>query len=100
MIFTELRLALTVPSLPRPKKTARVTSSVSVVNSGSYSRLKRVTSSTMPTVKCRFGCGLANSAKTAAAWAGVNSFDDRPYRPPITAGGAPGQPSASAVITS
>ena len=35
MIFTELRLALTVPSLPRPKKTARVTSSASVEKSGS-----------------------------------------------------------------
>ena len=35
MIFTELRLALTVPSLPRPKNAARVTSSASVEKSGS-----------------------------------------------------------------
>ena len=38
----------------------------------------------MPTVnRCR-GCGLGQLGKTAATWAGVNSFDDSPYRPPIT----------------
>ncbi len=58
MIFTEFLLAPTVPSLPRPKNTARVTSSGSVENFGSQSRLRCVTSSTMPTVKCRFGCRL------------------------------------------
>ena len=45
----------------------------------------------MPTVKRRFGAcpGVSNrasSSNTALTWAGRNSFDDRPYRPPITCG--------------
>ena len=37
-----------------------------------------VTSSLIPTVKCRFGLALASSSKTALAMAGVNSFEDKP----------------------
>ena len=36
------------------------------------------TSSAMPTVKWRFGCSAASSANTAAAIAGVNSFEPSP----------------------
>ena len=78
MIFTELRLALTVPSLPRPKNTARVTSSPSVEKSSSESRLRKVTSSLMPTMNRGFGWALASSSYTAFTWAGVNSFELRP----------------------
>ena len=78
MILIELRFALTVPSLPRPTKTARITSSGSVVNERSTGRLVSVTSSTMPTVKWFFGSSASSSAKTAAAMAGVNSFDESP----------------------
>ena len=62
MIFTELRLALTVPSLPRPKNTARVTSSPSVEKSSSESRLKKVTSSLMPTMNRCFGWAFDSSS--------------------------------------
>jgi hypothetical protein len=40
----------------------------------------------MPIVKWFFGFGLASSSKTALTIAGVNSLDDRPYRPAITGG--------------
>ena len=40
----------------------------------------------MPTVKCFLGLGAASSSKTPATIAGVNSFDERPYRPPMTGG--------------
>ncbi len=100
MIFTELRVALTVPSAPNAKKTARTTSSGSVVKDGSTSRLECITSSVIPTEKCRRGDSLVSSSRTPAAMAGVNSFDDRPYRPPITTDGPASSRSASAVTTS
>ena len=40
-------------------------SAASVVNVGSHFRLRWVTSSTMPTVKCRLGLAAASSSKTA-----------------------------------
>jgi hypothetical protein len=89
MILIEFRLALTVPSLPRPKNTARMTSSGSVENERSTARLVFVTSSTIPTVKWFLGSATSSSANTAAAIAGVNSFDESPYRPPITRGMPP-----------
>ena len=56
-----------------------MTSSASVENSVSYFRLKCVTSSTMPTVKCRLGFGFGQFfVDTAMTIAGVNSFDDSP----------------------
>ena len=60
-----------------------------------------VTSSTMPTVKWLRGFSLESSSKTPAIMAGVNSFDDRPYRPPTIRGrAAPSRASANAVTTS
>src|SRR5690349_12766727 len=60
----------------------------------------------MPIVKWRLGDGFAISSNTALTIAGVNSFDDRPYRPATTRGGV-GQgdtpsacASASAAVTS
>ena len=100
MILIELRFALTVPSLPRPTNTARITSSGSVVNERSTGRLVPDTSSTMPTVKWFFGSSASSSAKTAAAMAGVNSFDERPYRPPITRGIPPSNRTRPAVSSS
>ena len=78
MILMEFLFALTVPSLPRPKKTARTTSSGSGANEASTGRLVPLTSSTIPTVKWFFGGSAASSSNTAAAMAGVNSLDDRP----------------------
>ncbi len=78
MILIELRFALTVPSLPSPKNTARTVPSDSVRKSVSTGKLRCVTSSTIPTVKCVGGSGSIRASKTAFAIAGVNSFDDRP----------------------
>ena len=44
------------------------------------------TSSTIPTVKWFFGEAFFISSKTPLTIAGVNSFDERPYRPPVTRG--------------
>src|SRR3712207_8902167 len=41
-----------------------------------------VTSSVIPTVKWFFGMGARRFSRTARTIAGVNSLDDRPYRPP------------------
>ena len=76
-IFTVLRTELTVPSLPSPKKTVRVTSGVSVEKSLLKCRLIRLTSSRMPTVKWRRGRGSAILSKIAAAM-GVNSLEESP----------------------
>ena len=78
MILIEFLLAPTVPSAPRPKKTPRVTLAGSVSNSGSHLRERCVTSSTMPTVKPRFGFAFVSSSKTPLTIAGVNSFEARP----------------------
>ena len=78
MILIEFLLAPTVPSAPRPKKTARTTSGSSIEKSGSTSSDSRVTSSMMPTVNCGFGCGLASSSKMARTMAGVNSLEASP----------------------
>ncbi len=78
MILIEFLFALTVPSLPSPKNTARTVSGSSVSNVGSTGRLVPVTSSTIPTVKWVFGSSRASSSNTALAIAGVNSFEDRP----------------------
>ena len=40
----------------------------------------------MPTVKWRLGRAADSSSKTGRIMPGVTSFDDRPYRPPITRG--------------
>ncbi len=78
MILIEFLLAPTVPSEPRPKKTARLTSSGSMSNSGSTASDVCVTSSTMPTVKWFLGFSLASSSSTALSIAGVNSLEERP----------------------
>ncbi len=60
-----------------------------------------VTSSTMPTVKWFRGASFESSSKTPAIMDGVNSFDERPYRPPTIRGeAAPPRASANAVTTS
>ena len=43
-----------------------------------------VTSSVIPIVKCRGPCRFESASNTDRAIAGVNSFDARPYRPPLT----------------
>src|SRR3990172_10712611 len=86
MILILALLALTVPSDPRPKNIAWCAVASSAENSGSTSKLWWLTSSLMPTLKCNLGSALPSSAKTAAAIAGVNSFEDSPKRPPITLG--------------
>ena len=98
MILMVLRLALTVPSLPRPKNTAcRDARSASVWRSASHSRLVPPTSSWMPIVTSCRGSGRAGYLEKvwadesgrvvvvddplpniAATMPGVNSFDDRP----------------------
>ena len=70
-------LAPTVPSEPRPKKTAR-TREESAGKSIGTSRELFDTSSTMPTTDWRTGHFSAASVKTAAAIAGVNSLLDSP----------------------
>ena len=60
MIFTEFFAAPTVPSLPRPKKTAE-SESVGTAKSGSTGSERWVTSSVMPTVKRGLGCFLPSS---------------------------------------
>ena len=106
MILIEFLLAPTVPSAPRPKKRARTVLGSSVEKCGSHSRLVWVTSSLMPTVKWFFGLALAASSRTAFTMAGVNSLEERPYRPPMTRGVAakgeapPATASARAVTTS
>ena len=62
------------------------------------------TSSVMPMVNRGRGRSRASSANTPATMPGVNSFDPRPYRPPITVGSTARSPaecaSASADSTS
>ncbi len=96
MILMLALLADTVPSAPRPKKRARVTSSGSRSKSGSTSRELPDTSSRMPTVKRRRGDGAAMLSNTAFTIAGVNSFDASPYRPPYTRGMASSVPASTA----
>ncbi len=106
MIWIEFLFALTVPSDPRPKKTAfrRSAGSMSIV--ASHGSEVCVTSSTIPIVNWRFGDAFAISAKTETTIAGVNSLEDRPYRPATTRGSdanaeAPvARASASAATTS
>ncbi len=62
MILMEFLFAPTVPSAPRPKKSARTTSFGSVSKAGSYLSDVWVTSSLMPTVKWRFGRALPSSS--------------------------------------
>ena len=78
MIWIEFLFALTVPSDPRPKNTAFLRSVGSMSIESSHGSDRWVTSSTIPTVNCRFGAGFAISAKTPATIAGVNSFEERP----------------------
>ena len=79
MIFTDALFAPTVPSLPRPKNTAETSPAGGWRrNERSIGRLRRVTSSTMPTVKCGFGRGAASSSKTGLTIDGVSSLDDSP----------------------
>ncbi len=70
-------LAPTVPSDPRPKKTA-LTREVSAGKSMGTSRELFDTSSTIPTTDWRWGAGVPASVNTAAAMAGVNSLLDSP----------------------
>ena len=46
-----------------------------------------LTSSLMPTVKWFFGFATARLSNTALTIAGVNSLEDKPYRPPTILGG-------------
>ena len=71
-------LLLTVPSDPRPKNTARVTSSASMSNPSATGSDRWVTSSLMPTVKRRRGAGASSASKTDLAMAGVNSLEESP----------------------
>ena len=70
--------APTVPSAPRPKKTARTVSSGSISSDASKGRLVLETSSLMPMVNRRRGRSRASSSNTPATMPGVNSFDDSP----------------------
>ena len=70
--------APTVPSEPRPKKTARIVPGGSMSSDGSYGRLRPDTSSWMPIVNRGRGRSRASSAKIPATMPGVSSFDDRP----------------------
>jgi hypothetical protein len=78
MILIVFLFAPTVPSEPRPKKTARTIASGSMSKSAGTVREVWVTSSTIPTVKCFFGFSFASSSNTARTIAGLNSFEDRP----------------------
>ncbi len=78
MILIVFLLAPTVPSEPRPQKTARVTSSASVSKLASTSSEVCVTSSVIPTVKWFFGRSSERLSRTALTIAGVNSFDESP----------------------
>ena len=72
-------LAPTVPSRPEPEEDGPdLVGRSGVGSSGRIGRLRCVTSSTIPTVKWRFGLVAASSSKTALTIAGVNSLDDRP----------------------
>ena len=95
MILIDALLAPTVPSAPSPQKMA-CTARVGTENEGSRSSDRPVTSSRMPTVNCGRGVSACSSSRAALAIAGVNSFDDRPYRPPITSGIAARRPDAVA----
>jgi len=70
MIFTLFLFAPTVPSEPKPKNTARTTSSGSAAKRASTARLSCETSSSMPTEKPFFGSGFFSSSNTALACAG------------------------------
>ena len=78
MILIEFLLAPTVPSAPNPKNIARTALSDSIMKCGSTSRLLKVTSSLIPTVKWFLGRSLLSSSNTALHIAGVNSLDDSP----------------------
>ena len=71
-------LAPTVPSEPRPKKTARTVSGGSMSSARRRSRLVPETSSLMPIVNRRRGRSRAQLGEDAGDHPGVNSFDDRP----------------------
>src|SRR5215831_13457886 len=86
MILIEFLFAPTVPSAPKPQNTQRTVSSPSIEYAGSYARLVWVTSSLMPIVKWFFGASLLSSSKIPLTIAGVNSLEERPYRPPTTVG--------------
>ena len=88
--------APTVPSEPSPKNNARTVPAGSMSSAGSYGRLVPVTSSVMPIVNRGRGRSAASSAKIPATMPGVNSFDDSPYRPPITSGMTGRSPAACA----
>ena len=90
--------APTVPSEPSPKNTARWVSFGSMSSVGSKGRLVWETSSLIPIVKRRLGCSRANSSNTPATIPGVNSFEDRPYRPPITVGSTSRSPAPWASV--
>ena len=62
MILIEFLFAPTVPSAPRPQKSARTTPAGSMSNSGSYASEWWVTSSMIPTVKWFFDFSLASSS--------------------------------------
>ncbi len=53
-------------------------------NAGSWGSDRNETSSTIPSVNPWGGRGVASASSAAFAMDGVNSFDDRPYRPPTT----------------
>ena len=78
MILIVFLFAPTVPSAPRPKKTARVRAAGSMSKSRSKGSEVWVTSSVMPMVKRRFGSSFASSSKTAFTMAGSNSFEEIP----------------------
>ncbi len=70
--------APTVPSEPRPKKTARTVLGASMSSDASYGRLVPETSSVMPMVNRRRGRSRVSSSNTPATMPGVSSLDDRP----------------------
>jgi len=78
MILIEFLLAPTVPSAPRPKKSAsNVPGLASEISSPTGSE-RNVTSSTIPTVNWFLGSLAARFVNTASICAGVVSFDERP----------------------
>ena len=71
-------LAPTVPSEPRPKKTARTVPGGSMSSGAPMEMLVPPTSSVMPTVNRRRGRSCVSSWSTPATIAGVNSLDESP----------------------
>jgi hypothetical protein len=78
MILIEFLLAPTVPSAPRPKKTARTTSSGSMSKSRRRQREVRHVVDDADGEVPAWAAGLGELVEDRRTIAGVNSFDERP----------------------